>query len=527
MSKITVEELHDSLASKIAKIDNINNVIENQIYNNEKVSYATENGSVIINSEFSGYADNVVIQGKTYKNARIREAGIVQTEYSRLARIDSTFKDVEPGKEYTYYNFSDKPINVLGLINGATWSDNYIVPARSRMVIILSANNYLGAILGHYSDGWTANDLGTFMNSLLIIEGNHINDEAIYFDGIKSFGQDNGFITSYKKLSANLAENITIIPNYYVSSNDESTYSHTSFSHSEEYIEIEGGYDYLLENINAQFAIYDSSKNIIPQKWQDTVSYWIKGDNYQSTFVYTMPSNARYIRINLPIENCKPYALYKVVSDKKKLPITLRSLPNGVCDTIEKRGNKYVLIKRCGEAHFNGGNNENWALDTTKTNTQVFRLLNLDSFADRFKLGSNDAYYCNMFTSVYIEGDCEKIAFDPEVTDTIYIAINKARLTSVNVATFKQWLQANPIRVVYELEEYEVIDITDIGVQVFEGETTIIISASPVANNISFDVKISLDSKMNIAQDRLTALENKMAYLKSCLDSIAKIRGVL
>ena len=533
MSKITAEELHDSLANKIAEIDNISNVIdtkisviEEQIYNNEKVSYATENGAVTVSSGFSGYTDNVVIQGKTYKNVRIREYGIVQAEYSRLARIDSTYKEVEPGKEYTYYNFSDKPINVLGLINEVTWSDSYMVPARSKIVITLSANNYLGAILGHYSDGWIAEDLGTFMNSLLIIEGNHINDEAIYFDGIKSFGQDNGFITSYKKLSSNLLEDVTIIPSHYVSALDGTTPEHPGFSYSEEYIEIEGGCDYLLENINAQFAIYDSSKNIISQRWQNTQSLWIKGDNYQSTFVYAMPSNARYIRINLPMVDCKPYALYKVVSDRKHLPVPLRSLPNGVCDAIEKRGNKYVLVKKCNEITLNGS--ESIGMYLNNGTTAVFAVVH-EGPTHKRAMGISDKFCYQMVYNTGAEH------FYLESDNAINIEIKISALSSVNETGFIAWLQANPVTIVYELATPEIIDLTDIGVQVFEGETTIIVSASPVSNNISFDVKTSLDSKMNTVQDRLTALENSLAdkmagienNLESCLNSISRIRGVL
>ena len=362
------------------------------------------------------------------------------------------------------------------------------------------------------------------MNSLLIIEGNHINDEAIYFDGIKSFGQDNGFIISYKKLSANLAEDITIVQNHYVSCLDGTTPDHTSFSYSEEYIAIEGGCDYLLENINAQFAIYDSAMKIIAQDWYDTQSYWIKGDKYQSTFVYAMPNNAKYIRINLPMTDCKPYGIYKVVSDRKSIPVTLRGLPNGVCDTIEKRGNKYVLVKRCEEIILNGSQSSNYHSTSTlmiyNISVDIERSSITTLISDKYKMLSGS-------------GTVEGILYDHS-NKRFRITTSKYG-TTANAATaytaFLADIQANPVTVVYELAQPEIIDLTDIGVQVFEGETTIIVSASPVSNNISFDVKTSLDSKMNTVQDRLTALENsmadKMAHLESCLDSISRIRGVL
>lgn len=530
MSKITTEELHDSLSSKIAEIDNISNivdtklsVIENQIYNNEKVSYITENSIVAFSSDFNGYTDNIVIRGKTLNNVIEGYKADANGEVDRLYLSVS----YEPTNgTYTIINTSSKTIIVSINNTDNTWNRDVHV-STGISVQTLSATEKMTVVHARFTEGWTLNDISTLEKSVFILEGDYPNIETKSFRGIKSFGQDNGFIISYKKLSANLAENITIIPSHYVSGMDGTTPDHTNFSYSEEYIEIEGGYDYLLENINAQFAIYDSSKNIIPQDWNDTTSYWINGDNYQSTFVYAMPSNARYIRINLPIENCKPYALYKVVSDKKDLPVTLRSLPDGVCDTIEKRGNKYVLVKRCGEIVLNGSEN-NILLERTGTNTLGFVIKNvLTSHKNTWNSILSDKFKVQV---VYGQ-DLEGIQSNTGNPTWIHIGINKTKLATQDLNGFKTWLQSNHTTVVYELANPEIIELTDIGVQVFEGETTIMVSASPVANDISFDVKTSLDSKMNTVQDRLTALENnitnKMAYLESCLDSIAKIRGVL
>ena len=51
--------------------------------------------------------------------------------------------------------------------------------------------------------------------------------------------------------------------------------------------------------------------------------------------------------------------------DKKQISTTLRSLPNGVKDTIEKRGNKYVKVQRCGEVILDGNVN---VIETYKPN---------------------------------------------------------------------------------------------------------------------------------------------------------------
>lgn len=541
MAKITPEELHSSLLNKINEIDNINNVIdtklsviENQIYNSEKVSYTTEDGVVAFNSDFNGYTDNVVIQGKTLNN--IIE-GYSEDTKGEVDRLYLNISYEPTNGTYTIINTSSKKIIVSINNTDNTWNRDVHVPTGAS-VQTLSATEKMTVVHARFTEGWTLNDISILEQSVFILEGDCSNIETKSFRGIKSVSQDNGFIISYKKLSTNLVDNITIVPSHYVHSMDGTTPDHTAFSYSEEYIEIEGGYDYLLENINAQFAIYDSSKNIIPQDWNDTTSYWINGDNYQATFVYAMPSNARYIRINLPIENCKPYALYKVVSDKKDLPVTLRSLPNGVCDTIEKRGNKYVLVKRCEEIVLNGSEND-ILLERTGTNTLGFVIKNIltshkntwDSIlSDKFKV------------QVVFQQDLEGIQSNNNNPKWIHIGIDKTDLATQDLNGFRTWLQSNPVTVVYELASSEIIELTDIGVQVFEGETTIMVSASPVANDINFDVKTSLDSKMNTVQDRLTALENsminrltalensmanEMAYLESCLDSIAKIRGVL
>src|SRR5699024_10668201 len=128
---------------------------------------------------------------------------------------------------------------------------------------------------------------------------------------------------------------------------------------------------------------YDIDKK--PLKWNtiNTYNYYITDANEK---LITTPSNCRYIRFrtednrvlnsnvviissNTITGNEKPQL------DKKQILTTLRSLPNGVKDTIEKRGNKYYKIKRCGEVTLNGS--ESWVLNANhiEVNTTRFSLL--------------------------------------------------------------------------------------------------------------------------------------------------------
>ena len=110
-------------------------------------------------------------------------------------------------------------------------------------------------------------------------------------------------------------------------------------------------YEYLELNYASNVKVHtyelDSNDNILQAYGWNKHSY-----------IRAITPNTKYIRVIFSYDDDRDMSLddYDIIRpflaskyDKKQISTTLRSLPNGVRDTIEKRGNKYVKVQRCGE----------------------------------------------------------------------------------------------------------------------------------------------------------------------------------
>ena len=121
----------------------------------------------------------------------------------------------------------------------------------------------------------------------------------------------------------------------------------------------------------------------------------------------------------------------------------LRQLPNGVCDTLEKD----KVVRRIGKSVLNG--TEEWGIQSTNTNGNGLVNFSLSNYFRR-KYGENNTL-CDRIPIGGIIGveTRESYLFGNQ---TLYIR----KLISSNITTvsdLKQWLQANPTTVYYELAE--------------------------------------------------------------------------
>ena len=85
--------------------------------------------------------------------------------------------------------------------------------------------------------------------------------------------------------------------------------------------------------------------------------------------------------------------------------------------------------------------------------------------------------------------------FGSQNGSSLFIDFSKSKLSTVNVSGFKQWLQANPITVVYELAEPYYEDITpyqsSIALRTFEECNVQIITALPIKTKITYRTNIT------------------------------------
>ena len=473
-------------------------------------SHTTNNGIVDFTCDNAGYVDNVVIEGKTLVNLFSFKKTENSNNNSVWVHINTDYISLFKEVEYTLINTSDKNILVDIYSNDTnSYKRNLLIKANSSIKDTLTSNEHYSKCTGLFSDSWNLSDLSVISSTLIILEGNHTDKPISYFEGLKSVGQgDNIEVLSYKRGSENLASNLTFTEGKYVVSITGEIDNHVEFKYSNEYIEVEGGCEYLFDNINGQFAIYDSSKKIIPLRWQSLKGDWFKGNDYQATFIYAMPKNAKYVRINLPISNLKPYSLIRAKSDKKQISTTLRSLPNGVKDTIEKRGNKYVKVQRCGEVVLNGSE-INWVADT-----------NADSNGNRFcecwsyttLIKSKSFLVCDTL-KCRLDIDSDKISVSTHnqgimITQDSRIRIKNEHSNSVD--SLKTWLKSNPITIVYELATPIITELPNFNPQTYKGENTLIMNSGVIQCDASFDMCEGIRSELDVIKNKVSSLDDNV-----------------
>lgn len=160
----------------------------------------------------------------------------------------------------------------------------------------------------------------------------------------------------------------------------------------------------------------------------------------------TKPTSYECYKSN--ILSCETYFDEITQSDKT---IVLRSLPNGVCDTLNVETGEYV--QRIGEVVLDGSgswinyNKENFinvfSAYTALANGASPHILSTKSDTIPSRIGSTVSYYDE--EGVY----CRSDLLDNGV---VYVKIKKEKLQTQDLDGLKQYLQQNPITVQYELE---------------------------------------------------------------------------
>ncbi len=139
-------------------------------------------------------------------------------------------------------------------------------------------------------------------------------------------------------------------------------------------------------------------------------------------------------------EQSQLYEPYQEDKTQILLQEPLHSLPNGVCDTIEKIDGNYVVVRRCGKVILDGRENWRQVNHTRPVNTIYFEIeFNAKSaqiLSDKFKLIKT------------LTGDEEGIIYSSQ-WNILGIRISTQKAPNLN--SFKQWLSENPTTVYYEL----------------------------------------------------------------------------
>ena len=376
-----------------------------------------------------------------------------------------------------------------------------------------------GIDFGITSVGWV-DDPSWYTNSnvkAIILEGDHTDKPISYFEGLKSVGQGDKIEVLSRKEDGNLWDGTYEIGSIDVANgvdNSNGTNRKRSF-----YIPVLPNTNYnvkvcdLINTANdaINIHIYDIDKK--PLKWNtiNTYNYYITDANEK---LITTPSNCRYIKFrteNNRVLNSNSVVISsntisgneKYQSDKKQILTTLRSLPNGVKDTIEKRGNKYYKIKRCVECNpreitYFGGK---------ETYCQIeLKISDLPQIA-------NNGIISNLFGNFGNTGGSKDTVFvHPTYEKIIVIQTTNPSITTKELA--QKYIENNNFTVVYELATPIIEELPNFNPQTFEGNTTLLLNSGVVQAEASFEATNSLGSELEVLKNKVSNNDSSL-LLKS------------
>lgn len=198
---------------------------------------------------------------------------------------------------------------------------------------------------------------------------------------------------------------------------------------------------------------YDSNKNyIIRQYTKNAVS---PSNAHYLRYYSGMPEGTDLTKLNVQIEqNTRPtpYEPYKSsilsFNQKDDKTIVLRSLPNGVCDTLNVETGEYV--QRIGELVMSGSLSEEWQVWTGTQNTESVYTFQLNRCNNE---PSGTMSVCDKYLTYFNASKLnatlgEGVALS---TGNGYLRILKTKVGSGSVDELKTYLASNPITVQYEL----------------------------------------------------------------------------
>jgi hypothetical protein len=215
------------------------------------------------------------------------------------------------------------------------------------------------------------------------------------------------------------------------------------------------------------------------------------------------------LTVDYPDSVYEPYKPNKVT-----LPYTLRSLPDGTKDTIEKVNGIWNYVQRTTKVIFDGSSDEAWYYNSID--------LNLDSTKGLFYIHipgikTNSDIRCSHFKTSLIYKSQEQCIYKEPNNDVIYVMINKSSLTAADA--FKTWLVSNNITVIYELANpvYTPLSLSDLNLMAYDSVTNIMASGA----NLTLNYKSMLYTNEKLITDKSASYENIQTGLSGAFTSLA------
>ena len=349
-------------------------------------------------------------------------------------------------------------------------------------------------------------------------EGIYVTPYQEYYDGYKISGKSCG-----KNLIRNVMPKHQNVNGVDITVNDDGSVTFNGTASEESYVyinidrdrgfeEIKSGY-YTFSGINgdynslfAQLVISKNGTNSFINVFSDKIE--ISEDSKMRT-LFVIRANKTFDNVTLYPQleenNFKtPYEPYKELTYSYILDEPLRSLPNGVCDTIDLETG--VLTRRVGKVVLN--ENRSWwisgGVDRGELSIEFATSINPLSTSNKMNL------LCDKFynTTIFKDGG-QSICCTGKI---LYLVILKSNLTSLDSQGIKRWLQDNPTTVYYELAEPTIHQLDQNRIYSFK-DTTHVTSDNLIAPRITTNILTNSNALISHLKGENLALANEVSTL--------------
>lgn len=377
--------------------------------------------------------------------------------------------------------------------------------------VVQTTSNVQDGLRVRHDDGASANHSIAVSNVMMIEYQNGIENWNLPFIKDEYTVKPIGIRTTNQNLFDGVFMNKSINT---TTGADESSTEYTS---SENYIAVKPNTMYKLITTkedgtvlskDGRFFMYDADKRYIGESLASATDF--TGTTANTRFLRFRIPSGEYVQAHL-VEGTEvvDYVTPQQHTTKVAEPVVLRSLPNGVCDTLDLSTGKYV--QRVGEICFDG-EGVTWYSNPDSTNANLGMYGFVTDYGDT-KLGINRKQHGGTF--------CDKLPILSSVVGFgVYngVGINIIVNDCTTSAQFNEKLRANPITIQYELETpittYVTLEYPQL--QTYNDVTHVISVASSgtltpniyLPKNIEYPSILKANTKYNLYLNHNTTVED-------------------
>ncbi|MFH0334626.1 hypothetical protein [Clostridium perfringens] len=535
----TTGEKFDTLDERIdCEVDRLNKKIEVSFLQQE------DKESHTIDNTVDGMTTDMVVKGITLQN--LWKPISIQWEPTNkwFNALASSINFSITGKVVTVKNTTDKAINFQFSKLDNNYDSQVVISSGETKVINVTSLQKFRGVIGLESVGWenTTENKNKLINGLIVCIGEYSYLPDIYFEGIKSFGEQEdkisilssgkNFFKSYKSKSKGNTSIFNIEnDNVTIGTNQSPSWTNASINYGK--LKIGSKYTVSCESFtggvgdkvlfavkkyrggNEVGAYGDITKSSLSLTFTvvDDADIVLRFFVNNTTPINT-PTSITYNNIQI-IEGVKTDYAPSVI-DKKDILLSeygfdegLRGLNDTVYDKLNDIEN--VAIKRIGKHAFTG--NETIRQLENSTKALIVLVENINGVDSKHFISNSNIGYETRWNVIEWENNYP-IAFNfkDSSAGSMSLLISKSKIPSVtDIDSLKQYLRENNIELYYQLKEpIETPLIENINVKSFN-EKTYVSFENSISGTSSF--KAPVDTKTTIArlnrENRALEEENK------------------